>query len=173
MDRQRFDALLMSLADESLPRRTVLRLVVAAPLAGLLARVGAGQRATAASCRQNAKPCDRGNQCCSGVCRGRRDRKKCRPAPGQGTCTILKDTCEIGGQAAACDPELNATCVCFIRPNGAAFCADPTTFDCLPCAECPTGTTCVRARNGLCVSCPIGTGATETICVRPCQAAPE
>ena len=137
-------------------------------LVSLLAVAGAGQQAVAA-CKQNRKPCTDRNQCCSGVCRGPRGNKKCRAAPGQGTCTTDIDTCEIGGQVAFCgDPSQG--CSCFIRPNGAAFCADTTTFDCLPCAQCPTGTTCVRARNGLCVACPVGTGATEVICVKPCPA---
>ncbi len=167
MDPHRFDALVRHLSDAPHPRRSVLRL--AAALTSLLVFAGAGQPA-AAACKQNQRPCTGGNQCCSGVCRGPRGNKKCRAAPGQGTCTIETNTCLIGGQAAACDPGLTGTCACFIRPNGAVFCADATTFDCLPCAQCPTGTTCVRARNGLCVACAAGTGATETICVKPCTA---
>jgi hypothetical protein len=169
MDGTRFDGLVKALTSESRSRRSVLRL--AAALAGLLAFAGAGQQA-AAACKQNRRPCTGGNQCCSGVCRGPRGNKKCRAAPGQGTCTIETNTCVIGGQAAACDPGLTGTCSCYRRPNGAAFCADNTTFDCLPCAQCPVGTTCVRARNGICVSCPVGTGATDTICVRPCGSIP-
>ena len=90
--------------------------------------------------------------------------------PGQGTCTIEIDTCEIGGDAAFCG-DVGQGCSRFLTSNGAAFCADTTTFDCLPCDQCPTGTTCVRARNGVCVGCPVGTGATETVCVKPCEAA--
>lgn len=174
MDQHRFDALITTLATEPRSRRGALRLIASAALAGLLAHAGIGAPAAeAAACKQNGRPCRNGNQCCSGLCTGKRDRKKCRPAPGQGTCTIETNTCVIGGQAAVCDPGLTGTCSCFRRPNGAAFCADTTTFDCLPCAQCPVGTTCVHARNGVCVACPVGSGATETICVRPCEAAPE
>jgi hypothetical protein len=168
MDPQRFDALVGQLTAALCRRRSVVRFAGTA-LASLLVFAGAGQQA-AAACKQDRKPCTDRNQCCSGVCRGPRGRKKCRAALGQGTCTIEKNTCEIGGMAAACDPELTGACACFRRPNGAAFCADTADFDCLPCAQCPPGTTCVRARNGLCVLCPVGTGATETICVKPCTA---
>ncbi|MDQ3779874.1 MAG: hypothetical protein M3354_04905 [Chloroflexota bacterium] len=167
MDDSRFDNLVKALTSESRSRRGVLRGLAAGLLGIGLSTLGSGARA--AACKQNGRRCRNGNQCCSGLCTGKKDRKKCRRAPGQGTCTIAKDTCTIGGQAAACDPGLTGACSCFRRPNGAAFCADTTTFDCLPCAECPAGTTCVRARNGICVSCPVGSGATDTICVRPCE----
>lgn len=166
MDQHRFDALLMRLTKEPRSRRLALRLVVSTVLAGALA--GGGARLAAAACKQNGRPCDGGNQCCSGVCRGKRGRKKCRPAPGQGSCTIAKDTCKVGGVVGACASGGGEGCACLRRPSGAAFCADLTTIDCLPCAQCPTGTTCVRAPFNSCSTCGHG-----TLCVRRCGALPE
>lgn len=162
MDGKRFDELMAMLTRGAGSRRGVLSGLTA----DLLWTVKLGSGARAAPCKQDRRPCANGNECCSGLCRGRQGKKTCRPAPGQGTCTIKKDTCEIGGHAAAC----GEGCSCFLRPTGAAFCTDTLAFDCLPCRKCPAGTVCVRARNGLCVACPVGTGATQTICVRRCGA---
>lgn len=170
MDGSRFDGLVKTLTVRPGSRRGLFRIVATGLLGAGLGGLGFGVRA--AACKPKGLPCNAGKPCCSGLCKGPTGRKTCRPATGQGTCTILKDTCEVGGQAAFCGPA-GAGCSCFIRPNGAAFCANTSSFDCLPCAKCPAGTVCVKARNGLCVACPVGTGPTTTICVRPCGAPSE
>lgn len=160
MDPQRFDALLTKLAEEPRSRRGALRIVAATALAGLLAR--AGQQPAAAVCKQNRKPCDHGKQCCSGVCRGPRDRKKCRPAPGQGTCTIEKNACLQGEDSAVTGcGTLGTVCFCWVTARGASFCGrdfDPAPNGCSDCAA--AGRVCVRS-GPACNDQPFG-------CAQPC-----
>jgi hypothetical protein len=172
MKQQRFEALVRKLASPSSRRLTLLKIVFAAGVGERMARVGLDAASVvAAGCLANGKRCARANECCSGMCRGRKGKKRCRPAPGQGSCTIDKDACSGAGARATCSAGSGADCVCFRRTNGAAFCADGR-FDfesaCRPCAECPAGAVCISAPLGSCSLCEW-----STLCLRPCGAEPE
>lgn len=97
MDHQRFDALIRNLGEESRSRRSALVLAVGAALRGLDAGAGsAAPNAEPASCTKVDKPCRRANQCCSGICRGPRDKKTGR---GHGA-----GTCKAGGRLPIAEP---------------------------------------------------------------------
>ena len=146
VDRDRFDALIRSLAlDRS--RRGVIRGLSACSAGATLAALGVQQ--TAAACRDNGGKCKRDNDCCSGTCKGKKKRGKCRPAEGARGCTI-DDPCHT---------------VCPDDPAG--FCAmtvagKPFCFQIGSCFDCTSNEDCVDfsgnsgARR---VRCPEACGA--------------
>jgi hypothetical protein len=162
MNGRQFDEIVKT-ARRPRDRRGTLRGLAGAALG---AGLGPLRVQAAATCRENGTACRRGDQCCSGVCR----RGKCRPAPGQGTCTTERNVCAVGKTAAACGGT-GTDCSCFRRPNGAAFCAN---FDSVTCAACATdqdcvdlvgpGRVCLRAAGPLCCAAE----GTATACARPC-----
>jgi hypothetical protein len=144
MDEHTFDATARWLARHG-SRRAALRLGV-----GVLAAVPAllAPGGTTAACRKPGKECSRGQQCCSGLCKGGR----CRSAPGQGTCTIAADVC--AGTGVGC--VAGQPCSCFVTSRGAAFCGarfDNVCSSCREDADCEfvtgPGSACVR-RTGVC-----------------------
>lgn len=135
MDEGRFDDVTRIMGAGAAPsRRHLMRLLAGAALAGVAARIapaGSGaQTASAARCLGDKKACKRDSQCCSGVCRT----KKCRSAPGQGTCTIRKDVCKLTG-GIGFGPKCNgvAGCECIKTKSGAAFCREIGGAACTPC----------------------------------------
>ncbi|MDQ3695349.1 MAG: hypothetical protein M3464_17225 [Chloroflexota bacterium] len=156
MDSQRFDRFTKTIANGA-SRRHLLRGVAGGVLAAAVAHFGGGteaaaQVAAAARCFGNNKKCKRGTQCCSGICR----KKKCRPAPQQGTCTIRKDTCKLTG-GIGFGPKCNGVqgCECIVTKTGAAFCREIGGAACTSCfsnqdcavafgpnAKCIRGSTC-------------------------------
>jgi hypothetical protein len=138
MDNEHFATWTRSLASR-LPRRRLwpggLKAVAGGALAVTMSRFdrlpAAAREEAAKRCLKDGDECKRGNQCCSGLCKG----KKCRRAPGQGTCTIRKDRCKTGdSDASRC---AGGDCLCFRRLDGAAVCAgDGECFDCSRDADC-------------------------------------
>ena len=168
MENEWFDALTQQFARIG-SRRKVLRTLAGGALAVVLARTGmteaAAQDAAAAPCLREGKACQRANQCCSGVCR----RGKCRTAPGQGTCTIRRDTCRLTG-GIGLGPTCNGVqgCECIRTKTGAALCREKLIgcFSCFDDQDCVTkvgpGAKCIAA--GPCGD-PCGIG---DFCAAPC-----
>jgi hypothetical protein len=157
MNGEWFDALIQS---HSVSRRGTLRTAVATVLAGPLLLLGARQ--VAATCRKNGRACRRGNQCCSGICKGKQGAATCRAAPAQGICTIEKNICLQGdGEITSCG---TFPCSCHVTAQGASLCGHliENVNDCAECASCLNceGTVCVRG-GPFCQNFPFA-------CVKPC-----
>jgi len=154
MDGPRFDSFARVWA--GIPRRSAIRAVLAAALAGLPTLSGA--RPAAARCLPFRKPCRFGRQCCSGSCRGKRGKKTCRRVFSQGTCTIERNAC-LQGVAAACGAP-GSSCFCFITPQGTSFCGRGNTVNsCEQCAQQFPGRLCFPQSGPQCG--PFG-------CLEPC-----
>ena len=172
MDGERFDAIAKATAGTS--RRAALRLLARGALGAVLGVRGPeAAGATHFGCRHFGKPCARGGQCCSGVCRGGR----CR-AHHASTCKAGTGYCTDYDAATRCSLNDTTGCECVETTGRAPFCADlnPGRFACLPCQrdrDCvekhrfPNGSACVPT-GPYCGGCPDLTG---TLCVKPCGAA--
>lgn len=115
--------------------------------------------------------CKHSSQCCSGVCSGKKHRRKCQ-AVGQGTCAT-----EAPGVCHASTPAIttcnNAECWCARTTGDSAFCANAVgTVNCDECrtdTDCvnrgfPAGSACVPWDGGLCG----GPCAGKAVCLLPC-----
>jgi hypothetical protein len=161
MDPQRFDRLVLALT-QTRTRRSLLGLLGALGLTGLRAQEVAGQ-----TCLPNGSRCDpkaSSNDCCSGKCSRRR--KRCRPAPGQGICTVESEAC--GGFDTFCDEE-GINCLCRVTTGGYSFCGEGGT-----CFACETDTDCEERftgrRGDRCVVCPtICSHTNNRACVPECS----
>jgi hypothetical protein len=111
MDERR----LATLVRRWLTRRAVVRTWLGA--AGI-AVVGTAERSLAARCLAAGEECRRGRQCCSGRCR----RRRCRPASGQGTCSIRKNTCRDVGSPLCGTTGGSGGCSCHVTTRGTSFC---------------------------------------------------
>jgi hypothetical protein len=152
-------------------RRQILAGLIAAALGDLKSHVGDEQAIARRRRRKRKKKgCRRGEQCSSGNC----VRKKCRPAPGQGTCTIAVDVCGEPQNSAACSSvpsgEPSGNCFCFITTRGHSFCG--STGGCTPNDEpCQSDEECVASLGTVgsrCVQGPSCCGDGGTQCRRPC-----
>lgn len=120
-------------------------------------------------CLDVGDPCNGADQCCSGICGGKKGRKTCR-AHGTGTCAQ-----DAPGSCEAANPVLcnDDACLCQSTTAGSTFCA--TLAAPSACAECrtdadceaqgfPTGSACAPYAEGTCA------GACESgmACLAPC-----
>ena len=160
MDDRRFDALARFLV-LSTTRRSLLKTAAGTALGSLLTT--AGVERVAAALRQNGKPCRRGSQCASGLCKGPRGEKTCRQAPSQGICTIADNSGEPGATPIPCGA--GSRCFCWVTTSGRSFCgqAAPETCGCGADNRCGTIPGAVCVQNFSCG--PIGA---PTACVLPC-----
>lgn len=170
-------------------RRGLLFGVALGPLADFIARPADDVRArkkrkskrktkrrkpNAYGCLNVGQRCKKARQCCSGVCRGRKGKRRCA-AHDAGVCTVDVDYC-AAGQAARCGFS-NANCTCVVTTGNAAFCGDfsgpPGVFHCQSCshdtdceADFGLGAACV-VYGEVCESfCPETGG---TACLPPCN----
>ena len=178
MDGERFDVLTRRLGATG-SRRQLLRGVLGAALGAALGV--AGVREAAAACLENGERCGRegDDQCCSGLCKRKRgtNKKFCRQAPGQGTCTIEQNRCTQGDVAAVKCGASGTDCNCYVTAKGTSFCGAAKTS----CFACVTNAACEDRppnpsvpgdsggqRGDVCVLC-IGCGAAGGRgCVQPC-----
>jgi hypothetical protein len=122
-------------------------------------------------CLDVGDPCKRDGQCCSGICKGKPGKKRCR-AHDTGTCPQRRP--------GLCDPHQptvtpcnNETCVCLRTTADSNFCANANSVNCADCkkdADClaegfPKGTACVPMTGGECTNFCDETGMA---CMLPC-----
>jgi hypothetical protein len=164
-----FDCLVLTLT-RARTRRSVLGLLAALGLTGLVARDTAAQ-----TCLANGQRCGGGRgTCCSGRCVRKRgtNRKFCRPAPNQGTCTIENDVCDPSTTPLDCSATSSAQCLCYMTTRGYSFCAvGGASFTCFACetnADCEQRPAFGQPGDR-CVQCP-GCGGTPSGrgCVHEC-----
>lgn len=167
MDADRFDALARTLNGAASSRRTAVAGLAALGLAAghVPARATRRRRKVrrnAFGCVNVGRFCRSADQCCSGICRGNKGKRKCR-AHDTGGCALADNFC-AGGNGNDCAPG----CVCNVTTGKAPHCG-PTVF--CPAAECQRdadcgepGAACIPPVN--CQGC--GTPATQNFCQRPC-----
>lgn len=141
MDSERFDDFIRAFA-MSPSRRTILRSLgggVSAALIGTL-----GYRQAAAACKKDGKKCDKDKDCCSGTCKGKKGKRKCRSEPLAFGCTT-DDACNQ--RPCPDDPDGD----CAVTITGKPFC-----FRDGQCFDCSSNQDCVDAgqAGGHCVKCP-------------------
>jgi hypothetical protein len=172
MDGNRFDNLVKTMSVDPPSRRRVVAGLIGAALVGVAGprsiELAAAQEATARGCLNEGRSCTRGKQCCSGLCKGR----KCRRAPGQGTCNG-ENTCRVGVLTRC---SLDPNCFCLITTRGASFCGDFAAATCSPCAgnsDCAAitgpGSACIRFDGRNDPDCDCRKQGSNTACMPPCS----
>jgi hypothetical protein len=139
MDAHRFDALARALAPGA-TRRHVLGGLLGVGLGGGAARPP--DAATAEKRRRRVRRnafgcvnvggfCKNAGQCCSGVCRGKKGRKRCR-AHDTGGCAAGQRDVNCGGQDVPCTSAAGHAGVCETTTGNAPYCASGLWI--VPCA---------------------------------------
>ena len=122
-------------------------------------------------CLDVNNPCTSAEQCCSGVCEGKKGKKRCQ-AHDTGTCDQdLPGLCSPTPTIAPCNN--SPTCFCMISTANSSFCAQLGVTRCTNCrkdADCiaqgmPPGSACLPTSGFLCANdCP----ETGMVCLPPC-----
>jgi hypothetical protein len=119
--------------------------------------------------------CTNAEQCCSGICEGKKGKKLCI-AHGEGTCDQEADGfCEAEDTTqTVCND--NPACACIRTTAGSKFCFGPGT----DCADCQTDTDCEALGFPPGSACaPVATGNCSMnrcdgfVCAVPCGVAPQ
>jgi hypothetical protein len=168
MDDSHFDRWARALSDPTSRRQTIV-----AALLGGLALLRGGHEAVAKKKRRKKKKikkndfgcvnvggfCKNSNQCCSGLCQGKKGTKKCKAHDTRG-CTGEQDAC-VEDFGTGC-PEV-PTASCFRTTGDAGFCG---FFEAGVCMACTKDADCLVAAGPVtaCVVCP-ACAATNTACI--------
>jgi hypothetical protein len=117
-------------------------------------------------CVDVGKFCKTSDQCCSGICEGKKGNKTCQ-AHDKGSCQANQDTCG-GPPFFPCTTSTGESGVCTITTGKAPYCN--TTGGCFPCRK---DADCVPfcGLQAACVVCETqcGTTAGFTLCVGPSE----
>jgi hypothetical protein len=128
-------------------------------------------------CLEIGDPCQSEEQCCSGICAGKKGQRKCR-AHDTGTCVQ-----GMPGLCTAANPETtrcnNADCSCYRTTAGSNVCSSDDTHDFEVCVDCqrdadcqelgfPPGSSCTVVSQGRCA----GECESGTACLLPCGFVP-
>lgn len=179
MDNQLIDRLARRLA-AALSRRHVAALLLSTGVAPLLrfAPVATGKKKKRNKPKKNefgcldvGKKCNgKNNKCCSGICNGKRPKKKKKDkskcaAHDTGACTPERDFCVAGQISASCGT--NGLCV--ETTGNASFCASGQGISQeLNCRVCSTDKDCEAQGFPLGSACVIFTGGTFCFGVSDC-----
>jgi hypothetical protein len=117
-------------------------------------------------CLSVGKTCMNADQCCSGICEGKKGKRKCR-AHGAGTCEQdVAAICQSGTPiTTSCNNR--ADCACFRTTAGSSFCAELFCGEegCSECADCQRDADCVALGFPPEAACaPVSAGACAGIC---------
>jgi hypothetical protein len=123
------------------------------------------QVAAGPGCKNVGRKCQRARQCCSGVCEGKKDKKRCR-AHDTGGCRAGQRSTGCGGSVDIdCTTSADLLGACQTTTGNAGFCA--ASGDCFRCrkdadcrAVCGPRAACVRCEE----SC---SGVGGTACLGP------
>lgn len=121
-------------------------------------------------CLEVADPCTSAEQCCSGICEGKKGKRTCR-GHDAGTCQPQPGFCmDPNSLLVPCNNTIN--CVCLRTTADSLYCAGLGPSVCADCqrdADCtalgfPAGSACVPVGIGACTgACPGG-----MMCAVPC-----
>jgi hypothetical protein len=122
-------------------------------------------------CLEVGTPCKSTEQCCSGVCEGKKGKTRCR-AHGTGTCDQeMPGLCSEPAVLAVCNG--SDQCACLRSTANSNFCAQIGQVRCIACrkdADCvaqgmPPGSACLPIVGRFCMGeCP----ETGMVCMTPC-----
>lgn len=154
MDHGRFDQITRFVA-KSLSRRTLAGALGLAPLG--LASVARGKKKNKKKAKKNefgcvdvGKFCKNAGQCCSGICEGKKDKKKCQ-AHNESTCVNGQSEVGCGGTTVQCKTPSGDDGQCNTTTGKAGYCtADGNCFACRKDADCIAQC----GANAACIRCP-------------------
>lgn len=121
-------------------------------------------------CLEVDDPCKSAEQCCSGVCEGKKGKRTCR-AHGAGTCQPQPGVCTNPDPGVGtCNN--NSFCYCHRTTANSIYCAGQEHTECADCrkdADCvalgyPPESACIPYSAGICA----GACASGMACVVPC-----
>jgi hypothetical protein len=169
MDSSHFDGLTRSLAKS---RRLLLGGALALAGGGLGVANADGRKKHKNKRKRDKRPkpnafgcldvgaaCKRSEQCCSGICEGKKGKRKCA-AHDTSVCNADSDIC-AAGQGGQCGI-YNANCLCVSTTGAAPFCGDFTTPSIL-CRECSQDMDC-EEEFGLGAACVVYGGVCASYC---------
>jgi hypothetical protein len=106
--------------------------------------------------------CKNSGQCCSGICSGKKDKKKCQ-AHNVSTCTAGQHTGGCGGTSTLCTSSAGDEGVCETTTGNAGYCAVAGQ-----CASCTKDADCIAdfGPDAACIVCP-DCLEFDTVCVGP------
>jgi hypothetical protein len=180
MDGSHFDDVVRSLKES---RRSLLGGAIAAATGGIGVRIAEARkrgkqrkkrkpraRPNQYGCLEIDDPCKTAEQCCSGICEGKKGKKRCR-AHGAGTCKPQPGVCTDPDPGyGTCNND--NFCYCHRTTANSIYCANQAHTDCADCrkdADCvalgyPVGSACIPYSEGIC------SGACESgmACAIPC-----
>ncbi len=168
MDADRFDRFVQSFG-AARSRRAAIRAVAAGALAASAAVRGRPAAAGAPTCIPNGKRCSvaTGTLCCSGICKKKHGKTRCRKAPAAFGCTNLQDSCNGPDFGCLGGPPSGR---CFVTAERVPFCADVDTA--FTCNDCTGDLECVDlfGDGAFCLACPdCAEFGRTTACVRPAK----
>jgi hypothetical protein len=100
-------------------------------------------RPNAFGCLEVGDPCKTEEQCCSGICEGKKSKRKCR-AHDAGSCLTGAQIDVCGGPAVACTSSFGQPGQCATTTGNAAYC-----LAAIYCHACTTDVECQEANGGL------------------------
>lgn len=147
MDGNHFDALIHAFAIAA-PRRAALSGALGAGLAALLTRSGV-EEVTAKKKKRKKKIkrnsfgcvnvgmfCKNDDQCCSGICEGKKGKKKCKAHDAEG-CQAGQKSADCGGIDVSCTSSAGKEGTCNATTGNAGYCLnDGECFPCRKDADC-------------------------------------
>lgn len=128
MDATRFDRWTQSLFTASSRRQAVSALLLAA----IMSRLDVVEGDAGPGCKDVGKKCKNAGQCCSGVCKGKKKKKRCK-AHDTGGCLAGQQETNCGGADVECTTSAGEPGACDTTTGNGGFC----TFDrsCFPCTK--------------------------------------
>lgn len=144
MDASRFDRWTRALGLAVSRRQTTLGLLLGAIVAAR------GEEAVAGpGCKNAGKKCKRAKDCCSGVCKGKKGKKKCR-SHDAGGCKAGAVEAFCGGADVDCTTSSGASGNCNTTTGQAGYCsASGVCVDCKKDADCRD----ICGAKAACVTC--------------------
>lgn len=145
MDAFRFDRWTRALGLIGSRRQTTLGLLLGA----IVAAGRGGKVAAGPGCKNVGKKCKRAKTCCSGVCKGKKGKKKCR-SHDAGGCKAGAEEAFCGGVDDECTTSSGASGNCNTTTGQAGYCsANGVCFNCTRDADCRA----ICGPKAACVAC--------------------
>ncbi len=144
LDASRFDALTRVFGATRSRRQTLAALTL-----GALALAKSAEGSTAGpGCKDVNAKCQKANDCCSGICKGKKGKKKCK-AHDASTCLAGQNSCGIK-EDIACRTTAGVKGSCFTTTGNAPYCgADGDCFACTKDADCKAA----FGQQAACIDC--------------------
>jgi hypothetical protein len=158
MDSIRFDRWTRGLSATSSRRQTLVAL-----LSAFTARFATEEAAAGPGCKNIGKKCKKKKDCCSGICRGKKGKKKCK-AHNTGGCQSGQQSGVCGGADVPCTSSAGEAGRCETTTGNAGYCSS-SGFQCTDCAD-DADCRAWCGSDAACIHCP-GCGTSLTACVGP------